>query len=109
MLIPAIILDTKFLILGIGIYIITLALCLVVKLFNLIIILLTPKDSESGTGMLATIVLMVLIMIPFAAAFAAYGITNNPYITFGVLSVVIGIYISLLMILCNKIFDYIEY
>lgn len=109
MLIPSIVLDYKFLILGIGCYLITLALSLVIKLLNLIVILLMPKDNESGPGMLATFVLMILIMIPFAATVAAYAITTNPYIAFGVLTMIVGIYISLLMLLCNKIFDFIEY
>ena len=109
MLIPSIILDSKFLILGIGCYIITLAFSLVVKLLNLIMILLMPKDNESGPGILATFVLMIIIMIPFAATGAAYGITLNPYISFGILTIIVGIYISLLVLLCNKLFDLIEY
>lgn len=109
MLIPSIILDYKFLILGIGCYLITIAFSLVVKLLNLIVILLMPKDNESGPGILVTFVLMILIMIPFVATVATYSITINPYIAFGVLTVIVGIYISLLMLLCNKIFDFIEY
>ncbi|WP_460293848.1 putative ABC exporter domain-containing protein [Clostridium tertium] len=109
MLIPSIILDYKFLILGIGCYLITIAFSLVVKLLNLIVILLMPKDNESGPGILVTFVLMILIMIPFVATVATYSITTNPYIAFGVLTVIVGIYISLLMLLCNKIFDFIEY
>ncbi|MCR1949546.1 putative ABC exporter domain-containing protein [Clostridium sp. DSM 100503] len=109
MLIPSIILDYKFLILGIGCYLMTLALSLVVKLLNLIIILLMPKDNESGPGMLATFVLMIIIMIPFVATVVTYAITKNSYISFAVLTVIVGIYISLLMLLCNKIFDFIEY
>lgn len=109
MLIPSIILDYKFLILGIGCYLIVIAFSLVVKLLNLIIILLTPKDNQSGPGMFVTFVLMILIMIPFGATVATYAITTNPYIAFGVLTIIVGIYISLLMLLCNKIFEFIEY
>lgn len=109
MLIPSIILDSKFLVLGIGCYIMTLALSLVIKLLNLILILLMPKDEGSGLGMFATLVAMILILIPFISTVTAYAITSNPYIAFGVLTVIVGIYISLLVLLCNKLFDFIEY
>jgi hypothetical protein len=109
MLLPSIVLDTKYLLLGIGCYILTLAFSLVVKLFNLIMILLLPKDSEVGFGFLSTFILMILIMIPVSATTAAYVISNNPYLAFGVLSIIIGIYISLQVLLCNKLFDLIEY
>ena len=109
MLLPSIVLDTKYLLLGIGCYILTLAFSLVVKLFNLIMILLLPKDSEVGFGFLSTFILMIVIMIPVSATTAAYVISNNPYLAFGVLSIIIGIYISLQVLLCNKLFDLIEY
>lgn len=109
MLIPSIVLNSEFLILGIGCYILTLAFSLVIKLLNLILILLMPKDNESGPGMLATFVLMIIIMIPFLATGATYGLTVNTYIAFGVLTVIIGLYLGLLILLCNKLFDLIEY
>nr|WP_242835149.1 putative ABC exporter domain-containing protein [Clostridium sartagoforme] len=109
MLIPSIVLNSEFLILGIGCYILTLAFSLVIKLLNLILILLMPKDNESGPGMLATFVLMIIIMIPFLATGATYGLTLNTYIAFGVLTVIIGLYLGLLILLCNKLFDLIEY
>jgi len=109
MIIPSILLDSKYLLLGIGCYLMTLLIALVLKLLNLIIILLMPKEDNSNPGFLATFVVMIVIMIPFLCTLITYTISNNVYISFAVLFISILTYLCLLILLSNKIFDYIEY
>lgn len=109
MLIPTILLDSKYLLLGIGCYIITIATALVIKLLNLIFILLMPKEDKTTPGFIATFVLMIIMVVPYICTFISYTVSKNIYISFGILFILISIYLCLLVLLSNKIFDYIEY
>ena len=109
MLLPSIILNSKYLILGIGCYFLTILTTLVIKLLNLIIILLTPKEDTTKPGFIATFVLMIVIMIPFMSTLISYIVINNIYISFCIFFLFIITYLFLLILLSNKIFDLIEY
>lgn len=109
MLIPTILLDGKYLLLGVGLYIITLAATLETKLLNLIFILLMPKEDNTSPSFLSTFVLMIVMVIPFICTAISYAIFKNIYISFSILFILISIYLCLLVLLSNKIFDYIEY
>ena len=109
MLIPAIVLSTEYLLLGIGIYLLTILFTVILKMQNLITILLMPQEEDAGPGMLTIVFTMLLFMIPVGVTISVYVITSNPYFAFLALTIVATIYLSLIMTLCNTLFNKIEY
>ncbi|MBU3135116.1 putative ABC exporter domain-containing protein [Clostridium gasigenes] len=109
MFVPSIVLRHEYLILGIGIYIITILTTFVLRMQNLVMILLLPREEDVGPGMLSILFSMIIVMVPVGITVLTYSITTNPYIAFGALTIVISIYLGLLMLLCNTLFNKIEY
>ncbi|MBU3106675.1 putative ABC exporter domain-containing protein [Clostridium gasigenes] len=109
MFVPSIVLRHEYLILGIGIYIITILTTFVLRMQNLVMILLLPREEDVGPGMLSILFSMIIVMVPVGITVLTYSITTNPYIAFGALTIVISIYFGLLMLLCNTLFNKIEY
>lgn len=109
MLIPSIILNFEYLLLGIGIYFLTILFTLILKMQNLITILLLPKEEDAGPGIFVIVFTMILFMIPAGVTVVIYSITSNPYLAFFALTIVTTIYLALIMTLCNTLFNKIEY
>ena len=109
MIIPSIILNFEYLLLGIGIYFLTILFTLILKMQNLITILLLPKEEDAGPGIFVIVFTMILFMIPAGVTIGVYSITRNPYLAFFALTTIATIYLALIMTLCNKLFNKIEY
>lgn len=109
MFIPCIILGSEYLLLGIGIYIITILSTFVLRMQNLVMILLLPREEDAGPGIFSILFSMIIVAIPVGITVFTYSLTSNAYITFVALTIIISIYLALLMLLCNTLFNKIEY
>lgn len=108
MLLPAIVLDRKYLLLGLLAYILTLLTGLFLKLQNLIGILLLPKE-KTNPPTLYMLFIMLIIAIPAGISVFIFIITTSLYITIASAIAIIICYIIIISILCEALFKKIQY
>lgn len=108
MLLPSILLDTKYILLGILMYLVTFSACLFLKLQNLIGVLLLPKE-KTEPPILYTIFIMFIVAIPIVLATVTFSISSNIYFAVLVALVVLITYILTVALLCDTLFKKIQY
>ncbi|MEG0295562.1 MAG: putative ABC exporter domain-containing protein [Clostridium sp.] len=109
MLVPAIIFSSNYRLLNIGILILCLLILFLMKLKSLVSILLTPNDISNGFSFIQFIFNMGIVMIPAGICVGTFVATNNPYIAYAVLLLIISTLTGLLLATSELLFNKIEY
>lgn len=108
MLLPSMVLNITFLPLGILVYILTLLVCLFLKLQNLVSILLLPKEKTSPP-MLYMLFIMIIVGVPVGVSILVFALTSNMYIGLLAALAIIICYIISISLLCEALFKKIQY